>query len=58
MSRTPRHDVDQALVYPEPPAHPNWRQPGTKLQPLTPAQQEHNRELLELALREPRTNAA
>ncbi|MEU1558717.1 hypothetical protein ABZ517_39300 [Streptomyces scabiei] len=59
MSSTAHHDVDQALVYPEPPAHPNWRRPGTaKPRPITLAQQEHNRELLALALRKPRTSAA
>ncbi|MFJ9634856.1 hypothetical protein ACIRU8_44920 [Streptomyces sp. NPDC101175] len=58
MSRTPHTDVDPALAYPEPPAHPNWRRPGTaKPQPLTLAQQEHNRELLALALRTPRTRS-
>lgn len=55
MSSTPHPDVDQALAYPEPPAHPNWRRTGTaKPQPLTTAQQQHNLELLALALRKPR----
>lgn len=59
MSNTPNNDIDQALAYPEPPAHPNWRRPGTaKPRPLTPAQQEHNRELLALALCKPRAIAA
>lgn len=58
MSRTPHNDVGEALAYPEPPAHPNWRQPGTaKPQPLTTDQQKHNRELLDLALRKPRAAA-
>ncbi|MFJ9634986.1 hypothetical protein ACIRU8_45575 [Streptomyces sp. NPDC101175] len=47
----PDQSPDQALAYPEPPAHPNWRRPGTaKPRPLTAAQQEHNREVLALAL--------
>ncbi|MEU3620078.1 hypothetical protein ABZ725_48540 [Streptomyces sp. NPDC006872] len=59
MSSTPHDDLDHTLVYPEPPAHPNWRGRGTaKPRPLTPVQQEHNRELLALALRKPRTSAA
>ncbi|MER8160027.1 hypothetical protein [Streptomyces sp. NPDC094472] len=59
MSRTSQHDPDHALAYPEPPAHPNWRQPGTaRPRPLTPDQQKRNRELLALAQRKPRTRAA
>ncbi|UXX98068.1 hypothetical protein N7U49_48105 (plasmid) [Streptomyces sp. AD2-2] len=59
MSSTPTNDVDPALAYPEPPAHPNWRRRSTaKPRPLTPAQQQHNRELLTLALSKPRTIAA
>jgi hypothetical protein len=46
-----RHDVDHALAYPEPPAHPLWRRHGPKARPLTPDQQRHNRELLLLAQR-------
>lgn len=58
MSSTPNNDVDSVLAYPEPPAHPNWRRPGTaKPRPLTAAQQEHNRELLTLALQKPRAAA-
>ncbi|MEU1789163.1 hypothetical protein ABZ553_25495 [Streptomyces sparsogenes] len=58
MSSTPQHDVDHALAYPEPPAHPNWRARGTgEPRPLTADQQKHNRELLELALRKPRAAA-
>ncbi|MFF3505410.1 hypothetical protein [Streptomyces sp. NPDC003247] len=52
MSSTPQQDVDHALAYPEPPAHPNWRRRGTaKPRPLTADQQQHNRELLVLAQR-------
>ncbi|MFJ3673714.1 hypothetical protein ACIPSE_45455 [Streptomyces sp. NPDC090106] len=54
MSSTPHHDVDQALAYPEPPAHPNWRHGRARPRPLTPAQRRRNRELLALALRKPR----
>jgi hypothetical protein len=57
MSST-THDVDHALAYPEPPAHPLWRRHGTKARPLTPAQQRRNRELLDSAQRKPRTTAA
>ncbi|MET9847912.1 hypothetical protein [Streptomyces ossamyceticus] len=58
MSSTPHNDVDHALAYPEPPAHPNWRRRGTaKPWPLTADQQKHNRELLDLALRKPRAAA-
>lgn len=58
MSSTPNSDVDHALAYPEPPAHPNWRRPGTaKPRPLTPDQQRRNRELLTLALQKPRAAA-
>lgn len=35
MSSTPQNDVDHALAYPEPPAHPNWRRRRTaKPRPL------------------------
>ncbi|MDX3587592.1 hypothetical protein [Streptomyces europaeiscabiei] len=58
MSSTPQNDVDHTLVYPEPPAHPNWRRRGTaKPRPLTAAQQQHNLELLALGLRKPRAAA-
>ncbi|MGW2707312.1 hypothetical protein [Streptomyces sp. NPDC001340] len=57
MSNTQR-DVDHALAYPEPPAHPLWHRHGAKAQPLTPAQQKRNRELLDLAQHKPRTRAA
>ncbi|MCZ4101006.1 hypothetical protein [Streptomyces sp. H39-C1] len=53
MSNTPLHDVDQR-AYPEPPASPLWHRNGPKAQPLTAAQQRHNRELLVLAQRTPR----
>jgi hypothetical protein len=45
---------EHALAYPEPPAHPLWRRNGPKARPLTPKQQQHNRELLLLAQRAPR----
>ncbi|MFE7854431.1 hypothetical protein [Streptomyces sp. NPDC057403] len=57
MSNTDR-DVDHALAYPEPPASPLWHRHGAKARPLTTAQQRRNRELLDLALRKPRTRAA
>ncbi|MFF7975863.1 hypothetical protein [Streptomyces sp. NPDC007905] len=57
MSNTQR-DVDHALAYPEPPASPLWHCHGAKARPLTPAQQKRNRELLDIALRKPRTRAA
>ncbi|GAA3381137.1 hypothetical protein GCM10020367_71230 [Streptomyces sannanensis] len=57
LSSTNR-DVDHALAYPEPPAHPLWHRHGAKARPLTPAQQERNRELLDLAQRKSRTTAA
>ncbi|MGW3458569.1 hypothetical protein ACWDE9_02890 [Streptomyces olivaceoviridis] len=58
MSSTQR-DVDHALAYPEPPASPLWhRHGGVKARPLTAAQQKRNRELLDIALRKPRTRAA
>lgn len=57
MSSTDR-DVDHALAYPEPPASPLWHRHGAKARPLTPAQQRRNRELLDIALRKPRTRAA
>lgn len=57
MSNTER-DVDHALAYPEPPASPLWHRHGAKLRPLTPAQQKRNRELLDLAQRKSRTQAA
>ncbi|MGV4985847.1 hypothetical protein ACVB8X_07300 [Streptomyces sp. NRAIS4] len=58
MSSTPQNDIDHALAYPEPPAHPHWRRHGTaKPRPLTADQQMHNRELLDLALRKPRAAA-
>ncbi len=57
MSRTAR-DVDHALAYPEPPASPLWHRHGAKARPLTAAQQRRNRELLDIALRKPRTRAA
>jgi hypothetical protein len=53
MSRKPRHDADQALAYPEPPASPLWHRHGDA-RPLTPAEQKRNCELLELAQRTPR----
>ncbi|MCZ4125757.1 hypothetical protein [Streptomyces sp. H39-S7] len=53
MSSTPQHDVDH-LAYPEPPASPLWHRDGPKARPLTPAQQQRNRELLVLAQRTPR----
>lgn len=57
MSSTNRN-VDHALAYPEPPAHPLWHRHGAKARPLTPAQQKRNRELLDIAQRKPRTTAA
>ncbi|MDH2392973.1 hypothetical protein QCN29_30190 [Streptomyces sp. HNM0663] len=52
-------DVNHALVYPEPPASPLWHRHGAqKPRPLTPDQQQRNRELLGLAQRKPRTTAA
>lgn len=57
MSTTQR-DVDHALAYPEPPASPLWHRHGAKARPLTAAQQKRNRELLDIALRKPRTRAA
>ncbi|MBD2818508.1 hypothetical protein [Streptomyces rochei] len=53
-------DVDHALAYPEPPASPLWHRQGAKAgpRPLTDAQREHNRELLDLAWRRPRSTAA
>ncbi|MER7111911.1 hypothetical protein [Streptomyces sp. NPDC000229] len=50
MSNTTR-DVDHALACPEPPASPLWHRHGTKIRPLTPAQQRRNRELLDIAQR-------
>ncbi|MFD8251291.1 hypothetical protein [Streptomyces werraensis] len=50
MSSTDR-DVDHALAYPEPPASPLWHRHGAKARPLTPEQQRHNRELLDIAQR-------
>ncbi len=59
MSRTPQHDDDHALAYPEPPARPNWRRCGTaRPRPLTPDQQKRNREVLKLAQRKSRASAA
>ncbi|MET8955471.1 hypothetical protein [Streptomyces sp. NPDC004533] len=59
MSSTTQRDVEHALAYPEPPAHPLWHRHGApKPRPLTPEQQKRNRELLDLALRKPRTAAA
>jgi hypothetical protein len=56
MSSTPQHDVDHALAYPEPPASPLWHRHGApKPRPLTPDQQQRNRELLDLAQRTTRT---
>jgi hypothetical protein len=46
-------DVDHALAYPEPPAHPLRHRHGAKARPLTDAQKRRIRELLELALRKP-----
>ncbi|MEU6444793.1 hypothetical protein [Streptomyces sp. NPDC047046] len=57
MSSTQR-DVDHALAYPEPPASPLWHRHGAKARPLTDAQKQRNRELLDLAQRKPRTRAA
>ncbi|MFJ1701761.1 hypothetical protein ACIOHC_43620 [Streptomyces sp. NPDC088252] len=58
MSSNPKHDVDH-LAYPEPPASPLWHRRGApKPRPLTPDQQQRNRELLVLAQRKPRTTAA
>lgn len=56
MNSTLQHDVDPA--YPEPPASPLWHRYGPKARPLTPAQQQRNRELLLLAQRKPRASAA
>ncbi|MGV9247979.1 hypothetical protein [Streptomyces sp. NPDC003710] len=53
MSNTNR-DVDHALASPEPPAHPLWHRHGAKARPLTPEQQQRNRELLETAQYTPR----
>ncbi|MEU2564864.1 hypothetical protein ABZ626_36870 [Streptomyces longispororuber] len=56
MSSTER-DVDHALAYPEPPASPLWHRHTARVRPLTPAQQQRNRELV-LAQRKSRTKAA
>ncbi|MER7841828.1 hypothetical protein ABTY98_39565 [Streptomyces sp. NPDC096040] len=53
MSSTPR-DTDRALAYPEPPASLCWHRHGPTHPPLTPEQQQRNREVLALALRAPR----
>jgi hypothetical protein len=53
MSST-RRDADHARAYPEPPAHPLWHRHGPKAPPLTPKQQQRNRELLLLAQHTPR----
>jgi hypothetical protein len=61
MSHTPRgidRSVDRALAYPEPPTSSLWHRHGPKTRPLTPAQQRRNREVLDLALRKPRTTTA
>jgi hypothetical protein len=57
MNSTDR-DVDHALAYPEPPASALWHRHGAKARPLTDAQRKRNRELLDLALRRPRSTAA
>ncbi|WP_314223620.1 hypothetical protein [Streptomyces zaehneri] len=57
MSDTHR-GVDHALAYPEPPASSLWHRHGAKARPLTDAQRNRNRELLDLAQRKPRTTAA
>ncbi|MFE2609432.1 hypothetical protein ACFXDI_40290 [Streptomyces mirabilis] len=57
MDNTDR-DVDHALAYPEPPASSLWHRHGAKARPLTDAQKERNRELLDFAQRKPRTTAA
>jgi hypothetical protein len=53
LSSTRRH-AETALAYPEPPAHPLWHRHGPKPRPLTPKQQQRNRELLLLAQHTPR----
>ncbi|MER5501309.1 hypothetical protein ABT096_29470 [Streptomyces sp. NPDC002561] len=60
MNSTPQHDADQALAYPEPPAHPLWHQHGPRPRPVTAEQQRRNRDLLllELAARPHRPLAA
>ncbi|MFJ6669028.1 SDR family oxidoreductase [Streptomyces sp. NPDC091383] len=55
MNSTRQHDVDYALIYPEPPASPLSHRRGTKARPLTPEQQRRNRELLLLAQHTPPT---
>ncbi|WP_438490740.1 hypothetical protein [Streptomyces sp. S186] len=57
MSSTPQHDVDHALAYPEPPAHPLWRRHGPRPQPLTADQQQRNTEQLLRALHTNRTRS-
>lgn len=57
MNSTQR-EGDHALAYPEPPASPLWHRHGVRApRQLTPAQQRRNRELLALAIRNPRTAA-
>ncbi|MCZ4098035.1 hypothetical protein [Streptomyces sp. H39-C1] len=56
MTSTSRNDEgrpqqDGAGAYPEPPPHPSWHQPGPTYGALSPAQQQHNRELLLRGLR-------
>jgi hypothetical protein len=59
VSSTQQQDVDHALAYPEPPASPLWHRNGApKPRPLTPDQQQRNRELLVLAQHKPRITAA
>ncbi|MGW0497473.1 hypothetical protein ACWD0Z_19175 [Streptomyces sp. NPDC003007] len=55
---SPQREVDHALAYPEPPASPLWHRHGAKARPLTPAQQQRNRELLDLVQRKPRPTTA
>lgn len=50
MSTSPRADHDQALAYPEPPAHPSWHRHRPKPEPLTPERAAHNLRVLKLAL--------
>ncbi|MCX5207609.1 hypothetical protein OG897_40170 [Streptomyces sp. NBC_00237] len=56
-SRTPSTAAavtEAELAYPQPAAHPLWSR-RAKCRPLTPQEQQHNRELLLAALRGPHT---
>ncbi|GGV51185.1 hypothetical protein [Streptomyces spectabilis] len=51
-------DVERVLAYPEPPASPLWHRHPARARPLAAAQQQRNRELLDLAQRRSPTKAA